>query len=133
VRLYSATTEKERIHFHRIHEPSGERVRYPNVRRAQGASRRGAEAAQEKLPDLTLRPGLPRLLGEGDERRRRLEKSADQIEKGVEPVMVDPMAGVFERDDLGVAEMAGPPVVRRVGGPALLAVDEEGRAIDALP
>ncbi len=31
VRLYSATTEKERIHFHRIHESSGERVRYQNV------------------------------------------------------------------------------------------------------
>ena len=31
VRLYSATTEKERIHFHRIHEASGERVRYQNV------------------------------------------------------------------------------------------------------
>ncbi len=31
VRLYSATTEKERIHFHRIREPSGERVRYQNV------------------------------------------------------------------------------------------------------
>jgi DNA end-binding protein Ku len=31
VRLYSGTTEKERIHFHRIHEPSGERVRYRNV------------------------------------------------------------------------------------------------------
>jgi DNA end-binding protein Ku len=31
VRLYSATTEKERIHFHQIHEPSGERVRYQTV------------------------------------------------------------------------------------------------------
>jgi DNA end-binding protein Ku len=31
VRLYSATTEKKRIHFHRIHEPSGERVRYQSV------------------------------------------------------------------------------------------------------
>ena len=31
VGLYSATIEKERIHFHRIHEPSGERVRYQNV------------------------------------------------------------------------------------------------------
>jgi DNA end-binding protein Ku len=31
VRLYSAITEKERIHFHRVHEPSGERVRYQNV------------------------------------------------------------------------------------------------------
>jgi DNA end-binding protein Ku len=31
VRLYTATTEKERVHFHRIHEPSGERVRYQNV------------------------------------------------------------------------------------------------------
>jgi DNA end-binding protein Ku len=31
VRLYSAATEKERIHFHQIHEPSGERVRYQTV------------------------------------------------------------------------------------------------------
>ena len=65
--------------------------------------------------------------------RCRLEKSADQIEKDVELVMVDPMAGIFERNDPGVAEMASPPVIRRVGGPALLAIDEEGRAIDALP
>src|ERR1700745_4315815 len=28
VRLYSAATEKERIHFHQIHQPSGERARY---------------------------------------------------------------------------------------------------------
>jgi DNA end-binding protein Ku len=27
VRLYTAATEKERVHFHQIHEPSGERVR----------------------------------------------------------------------------------------------------------
>src|SRR5438067_9675636 len=27
VRLYPAATEKERVHFHQIHEPSGERVR----------------------------------------------------------------------------------------------------------
>ena len=27
VRLYTATTEKERVHFHQIHEPTGERVR----------------------------------------------------------------------------------------------------------
>src|SRR6202040_928469 len=67
------------------------------------------------------------------QRRCRLEKSADQIEKRVEPVVVNPMAGVFDRDDLRVAEMASPPVVYRVGGPTLLAVDEEGRAIDALP
>ncbi len=31
VRLYSAITEKERVHFHQIHEPSGERVRYQTV------------------------------------------------------------------------------------------------------
>ena len=31
VRLYAATTEKERIHFHMIHEPSGERVRTQTV------------------------------------------------------------------------------------------------------
>ena len=31
VRLYSAVTEQDRIHFHQIHEPSGERVRYQTV------------------------------------------------------------------------------------------------------
>jgi DNA end-binding protein Ku len=31
VRLYTATTERERIHFHQIHEPSGERVRYQSM------------------------------------------------------------------------------------------------------
>ncbi len=31
VRLYAAATEKERIHFHMIHEPSGERVRTQTV------------------------------------------------------------------------------------------------------
>jgi DNA end-binding protein Ku len=36
VRLYSATTEKERIHFHQIHEPSGERIRYQTVVRGLG-------------------------------------------------------------------------------------------------
>src|ERR1700757_851693 len=64
-------------------------------------------------PSVVLRALDPRIL----------EKSADQIEKGVEPVMMDPMAGVFDRNDPGIAEMASPPVIRRVGGPALLAVD----------
>jgi DNA end-binding protein Ku len=31
VRLYTATSERERIHFHQIHEESGERVRYQTV------------------------------------------------------------------------------------------------------
>ncbi len=31
VRLYAAATEKDRIHFHMIHEPSGERVRTQTV------------------------------------------------------------------------------------------------------
>ncbi len=31
VRLYAAATEKERIHFHMIHQPSGERVRTQTV------------------------------------------------------------------------------------------------------
>lgn len=31
VRLYSATTGKERVHFHQIHQPSGERVRHQTV------------------------------------------------------------------------------------------------------
>jgi DNA end-binding protein Ku len=40
VRLYTATTEKERIHFHQIHEPSGERVRYQTVVPGLGAVER---------------------------------------------------------------------------------------------
>jgi DNA end-binding protein Ku len=40
VRLYSATTEKERIHFHQIHQPSGERVRYQTVVPGIGAVER---------------------------------------------------------------------------------------------
>ncbi len=89
------------------------------------------ESSMGILARKTPRTALPR--GGRDESRCRLEKSTDQIEKGVEPVVVDPVAGVLQRNDLGVAEMAGAPVLDRVGRPALLAVDEEGRAIDALP
>jgi DNA end-binding protein Ku len=41
VRLYSAATEKERIHFHQIHQPSGERVRYQTVVPGLGPVDRG--------------------------------------------------------------------------------------------
>src|SRR5262249_35649051 len=61
------------------------------------------------------------------------QKPAQQVEKPVEPVVVHPMPGDVERDDAGVAEMADAAVLLRVRGPALLAVDEEGRAGDARP
>jgi DNA end-binding protein Ku len=41
VRLYTATTEREKIHFHQIHEPSGERVRYQTVVPGIGPVERG--------------------------------------------------------------------------------------------
>jgi DNA end-binding protein Ku len=40
VRLYAAASEKERIHFHLIHEPSGERVRTQTVVPGLGAVER---------------------------------------------------------------------------------------------
>jgi DNA end-binding protein Ku len=40
-RRYSATTEKERVHFYEIHEPSGERVHHQNVVPGHGPVDRG--------------------------------------------------------------------------------------------
>jgi hypothetical protein len=60
------------------------------------------------------RGNLAGLLVGGARRKRRLQKSADQVEKGVEPVMVDPVAGIFDRDDLSVAKVTHPAVGHRV-------------------
>src|SRR5215831_19467050 len=46
---------------------------------------------------------------------------------------MDPVAGVFDRNDRGIAEMADAAILLRIRGPALLAIDEEGRTGDAGP
>src|ERR1700731_4032946 len=61
------------------------------------------------------------------------EKTPDEVEKGVEPVVVDPMPGAVERDHAGMPELAQATVALRVRGPTLLAVDEQGGAGDARP
>src|SRR6266852_5258956 len=63
----------------------------------------------------------------------RSEKTPDKVEKGVEPVVVDPMPGTVERDHTGMPEVAQATVGLRVCGPALLAVDEQGGTGDARP
>jgi hypothetical protein len=59
------------------------------------------------------------------------EEAPDKVEKGVELVVVDPMPGAVERDHAGMPEVAQAAVALRVGGPALLAVDEQGGTGDA--
>src|SRR5438132_4208052 len=61
------------------------------------------------------------------------EETPDEIEKGIEPVVVDPMPGAVERDHTGMPEVAQATVGLRVCGPALLAVDEQGGTGDARP
>src|SRR5690349_10018 len=63
----------------------------------------------------------------------RSEERAEALQKGLQPVVVHPVAGALEGDDLGIAEMPGAPVLERIRRPALLAVDEEGRAGDPRP
>src|SRR5439155_25772148 len=66
---------------------------------------------------------------------RGLQEIAQQLQELLQPVVVHPMAGALDRDDPGVAKMRQPPVLFRIGspGPALLAVEEEGRAADPAP
>src|SRR5216683_8295171 len=61
------------------------------------------------------------------------EETPDKVEKGVEPVVVDPMPGTVERDHTGMQEIAQATVGLGVCGPALLAVDEQGGTGDARP
>ena len=81
------------------------------------------------------RPGLARADRLGDRKRCQLacqEPAHERHELG-ELVVVHPVPGSLEGDDLGVAEMPGSAVIGRIGGPALLAVDQQGRAGDARP
>src|SRR5215831_15493335 len=61
------------------------------------------------------------------------KKTPDKVEKDVELIMVDPMPGVVDRRDFGVAEIADAAVLLGIGRPALFTVDQQGRAGDARP
>ena len=74
VRLYSATTEKERIRFHQIHEPSGERVRYQTV-----VPGRGPVDRSEIVKGYEYQKGRYVTVERGDLEQLRLE-TTDTIE-----------------------------------------------------
>src|SRR5579885_3399341 len=61
------------------------------------------------------------------------DELAHQVEEDVELVVVHPVSGALDRHHLGVAEMAHAAVLLGVGGPALAAVDQQGRTGDAPP
>src|SRR5437660_5267764 len=61
------------------------------------------------------------------------EETPDKVEKGVEPVVVDPMPGAVERDHTGMPEVAQATIGLGVRGPAFLAVDQQGGTGDARP
>src|SRR6266436_6790873 len=61
------------------------------------------------------------------------EEPPDEVEKGIELVVVNPMPRTFERDHTGMPEVAQATVGLRVCGPAFLAVDEHGGTGNARP
>src|SRR5689334_22586409 len=61
------------------------------------------------------------------------EEAPDLREEGIQPIVVNPMAGALEGHHLGVPEVAGPAIPRGVRRPALVAVHEECRAGDPAP
>src|SRR5215469_8533372 len=66
-------------------------------------------------------------------RREGSQKSPDEIEKGRQLVVVDPVAGTVERNHTGISEMAQTTVGLGVRRPALLAVNKQGGTGDARP
>src|SRR5215813_2572473 len=61
------------------------------------------------------------------------EEAPDEVEKGGELVVMDPVTGTVERDHTGMPEVAQTTVGLGVCGPAFLAVDEQGGTGDARP
>src|SRR5713101_1672584 len=61
------------------------------------------------------------------------DEPPDEIEKGIESVVVHPVSGVVEGHHPGVAKVGDPAILLRVRGPALAAVDEQDRAGYAAP
>src|ERR1700730_13146818 len=57
------------------------------------------------------------------------EETPDEVEKGVELVVVNPMPGALERDHTGMPEVVQATVGLRVRGPAFLAVDRIGARV----
>ena len=62
-----------------------------------------------------------------------LEEFADEFQEDIEPIVVYPMAGIFDLDHLDVTKMPHPAILARIGRPALSAVNEKRWAADASP
>jgi len=61
------------------------------------------------------------------------EETPDEVEKGIELVVVNPMPGAVERDHTGMPEVPQATVGLGVCGPAFLAVDQQGGTGNARP
>ena len=97
--------------------------RWPNQ---EEVTVRGTHFIQEDSP-REIGEAVARFVG----RLGLAEEVADDAEELVEPVVMQPVAGAVDADDGGVPEGRGAPVVGRVAGAALLAVEQERRARDA--
>src|SRR6266542_2432040 len=64
---------------------------------------------------------------------RRPEKLTGDREEVVEAVVVEPVPRPRDADDARVAEGLGAPILERVPGPALLAVQQQGGTVDPRP
>src|SRR2546426_3945288 len=64
----------------------------------------------------------------GDRGASAAEEPAHDAQEVVQPVVVQPVAGALDADDARVAEVRGAAVGRRITRPALLALEEQGRA-----
>ncbi len=88
VRLYSATTERERVRFHQIHEPSGERVRQQLVVPGIGPVER-----DETVKGFEYEKGRYVTIDPDDLKRLRLETTdtIDIVEfvEAVDPIYFD--------------------------------------------
>src|SRR5439155_23836771 len=69
VRLYTATSERERVRFHQIHEPSGERVRQQLVVPGIGPVER-----EDTVKGFEYEKGHYLTVDPGDLKRLRLER-----------------------------------------------------------
>ena len=88
VRLYTATTERDRVRFHQIHGPSGERVRQQLVVPGHGPGRARRHRQGLRIRKGPLRHGRP-----GRLKRMRLETTdtIDIVEfvDDIEPIYFD--------------------------------------------
>src|SRR3546814_16176432 len=59
-----------------------------------------------------------------------VEKLLHLGNKGIKLIVMNPMPGLLEHGDAGVPEMIEPPIVRRIGGPALATKTRKASAWD---